>query len=536
MLWPMSDVDALSDRYVGELAAADPCLAAMMGISGHDGELTDYGPDGFAARRELAARTLTELDSLTVDSDGARRAATVLRERLTIDLARADAGITDADLNSIDSPPQRLRQAIEVVGDGPELHSRVAAIPGALAGLRQTLDRARQDGRVSARRQVVNCARQSEEFADYLLTRQTDSEDARAALADFAAYLRTELAPAAPTRDAVGRDRYALEARDHLGSTVDLAETYAWGWDELADIESRMARIGQRILPGEPLPAALAALDADPAHRIAGADRYQAWIQELADKAIADLDGTHFDIPEPLRRLDCRVPTSNTGIYYLAPAEDLSRPGTVWWSVTDDEMVTWSTPSAMYHEGAPGHHLQLGRNVLNTRTLNRFQRMSAELHVAHSEGWGLYAERLMDELGYYELPAYRMGMLAGGQQIRAARVIIDIGLHLELTIPNGTGFHEGERWTPALAAEFLKDRCGSMGGPEFVRYQVDRYLGYPGQAIAYKVGERAWLRAREEARARQGSRFDLRTFHSTALDLGPMGLDLLATELTRLLT
>jgi uncharacterized protein (DUF885 family) len=190
----------------------------------------------------------------------------------------------------------------------------------------------------------------------------------------------------------------------------------------------------------------------------------------------------------------------------------------------------------MFHEGAPGHHLQLGLNVLNTRTLNRFQRMSAELHVGHSEGWGLYAERLMDELGYYELPAHRMGMLAGGQQLRAARVIVDIGLHLELDIPRGVGFHDGERWTPELAVEFVLGRSGSIGGEEFARYQVDRYLGLPGQAIAYKVGERAWLAAREAARARQGSRFDLRTFHRTALDLGPMGLDLLTTELARLLT
>jgi uncharacterized protein (DUF885 family) len=190
----------------------------------------------------------------------------------------------------------------------------------------------------------------------------------------------------------------------------------------------------------------------------------------------------------------------------------------------------------MFHEGVPGHHLQLGLNVLNTRTLNRFQRLSAELHPGHGEGWGLYAEKLMDELGYYELPAHRMGMLAGGQQLRAARVIVDIGLHLELDIPRGVGFHDGERWTPELAVEFVLGRSGSIGGEEFARYQVDRYLGLPGQAIAYKVGERVWLAAREAARARQGSRFDLRTFHRTALDLGPMGLDLLTTELERLLT
>ncbi|MBB5889734.1 DUF885 domain-containing protein [Kutzneria kofuensis] len=541
----MSDVDALSDRYVGHLAAADPCLAAMMGIAGHDGELTDYGPDGFAARHELAERTLAELAATPVNSDSERRAAAVLRDRLEIDLARSVAGYVDADLNTVDGPPQRLRQAIEVLDQGErtvvaDMRSRLAGIPEALAGLRESLERGRQQGRVSAVRQVVNTARQSKEFADYLGTLppayRAETERAGDALVEFASYLTDVLAPAAPVRDAVGRERYALEARNFLGSEIDLLETYEWGWQELARLEAEMREVGAQIRPGEPLPAVLAALDADPAHRVAGAEQFRAWIQELADKAIADLDGTHFDIPEPLRRLDCRVPGSNTGIYYLAPAEDLSRPGTVWYSVTEDEPSTWAVPSVMFHEGAPGHHLQLGLNVLNTRTLNRFQRLSAELHVGHGEGWGIYAERLMDELGYYELPAHRMGMLAGGQQLRAVRVIVDIGLHLELPIPAGAGFHDGAVWTPDLAFEFVRDRSGSMGGAEFARFQVDRYLGLPGQAIAYKVGERVWLAARAAAQARQGSRFDLRTFHSTALDLGPMGLDLLTSELATLLT
>jgi len=542
---PVNPVDELSDRYVGQLAATNPCLAAMMGIAGHDGELTDYGPDGFAVRHELAERTLAELAAVPLGSDAERRAAAVLRERLEIELARFAAGYVEADLNTIDSPPQLLRQAIEVLDQGEQtvvadMRSRLAGIPEALAGLRVTLERGRQQGRVSAVRQIVNCARQSKEFADYLDTLpgryRAETERAGAALLEFASYLTETLAPAAPVRDAVGRERYALEARNFLGSDIDLLETYEWGWRELARLEAEMRAVGSHIRPGEPLPAVLAALDADPAHRSAGAGQFRDWIQELADKAIADLDGVHFDIPEPLRRLDCRVPGSNTGIYYLAPAEDLSRPGTVWYSVTEEQPATWSVPSVMFHEGAPGHHLQLGLNVLNTRTLNRFQRLSAELHVGHSEGWGLYAEQLMDELGYYELPAHRMGMLAGGQQLRAARVIVDIGLHLELSIPHGAGFHDGSPWTPELAVEFVRDRSGSIGGEEFARFQVDRYLGLPGQAIAYKVGERAWLAARAAAQSRQGSRFDLRTFHKTALDLGPMGLDLLTTELARLLS
>jgi uncharacterized protein (DUF885 family) len=356
---------------------------------------------------------------------------------------------------------------------------------------------------------------------------------ASAALAEFAEFLTGTLAARAPERDALGADRYRLGVRDFLGTELDLAETYAWGWEELARIEAEMAVAAAEIAPGEPLPAVLAALDADPAYRVVGAEAFRGWIQELADRAIADLDGAHFDIPEPLRRIECRIPPVESGIYYLAPAEDLSRPGTVWWTVGDPsaEIVTWTVPTTMFHEGVPGHHLQLGVTALNPR-LNRFQRLSSERHPGHGEGWGLYAERLMDELGHYRDPAHRLGMLAGGQRFRAARVVLDIGLHLELPIPAGAGFHEGERWTPELGLEFLRSRKGPDTDAA-VAFEIDRYLGRPGQAIAYKLGEKVWLEAREAARRRAGSAFDLKEFHRRALDLGPMGLDRLRAELAR---
>lgn len=547
----MTALDDLADRYVDEFAALDPCLAAIMGISGQDARLTDYGPDGVAARAELARRTLAELARTPVEGDAGRVAAAVLRERLEVDVAVDEAGVREEFLDTTDGPVQRLRTAIELLDQGKATDwdavcARVAALPGVLGGLRVTLERACGRGRVAARRQVVRNARECREVPAYLaelagrygegpLRGPLDAAvaSASAALGEFAAFLAGELAGRAPERDALGAERYRLGVRDFLGTDLDLKETYAWGWEELARIEAEMADAAGRILPGEPLPAVLAALDADPAHRIAGAEAFRAWIQELADRAIADLDGVHFDIPEPLRRIDCRIPPVESGVYYLAPAEDLSRPGTVWWTVEDPsaDIVTWSVPSTMFHEGAPGHHLQLGVTTLNP-VLNRFQRLSSELHPGHCEGWGLYAERLMDELGHYRDPAHRLGMLAGGQQFRAARVILDIGLHLELEIPAGTGFHEGERWTPELGFAFLRAHKGP-DPDSVVAFEIDRYLGRPGQAIAYKLGEKIWLEAREAARRRAAAGFDLKEFHRRALDLGPMGLDLLRAELAR---
>ncbi|MEO3824391.1 DUF885 domain-containing protein [Actinomadura sp. B10D3] len=548
----MTELDELADRYVEEFAALDPCLAAQMGIAGQDARLTDYGPDGFAARAELSRRTLAELRGAGAGAGEAGRvAAAVLRERLEVEVALDEAGVREGSLDTIDGPVQRLRMAVELLDRGAgtdweAVHGRLRALPAALAGLRVSLERACGRGSVAARRQVLRSARECGDIRAYLVDlagRYGDGplagalgEAARAAsqaLAEFASFLSGELAARAPERDALGADRYRLGVRDFLGTELDLAETYAWGWEELARIEAEMAAAAAEILPDAPLPAVMAALDADPAHRIGGAEAFRDWIQGLADRAIADLDGMHFDIPEPLRRIECRISPVEAGVYYLAPAEDLSRPGTVWWTLEDPsaDVVTWTAPTTMFHEGVPGHHLQLGVTTLNP-ALNRFQRLSSELHPGHSEGWGLYAERLMDELGHYRDPAHRLGMLAGGQRFRAARVILDIGLHLELPIPAGTGFHEGERWTPELGWEFLRARKGPDPDAA-VAFEIDRYLGRPGQAIAYKLGEKVWLEAREEARRRAGADFDLKEFHRRALDLGPMGLDRLRAELAR---
>jgi uncharacterized protein (DUF885 family) len=151
----------------------------------------------------------------------------------------------------------------------------------------------------------------------------------------------------------------------------------------------------------------------------------------------------------------------------------------------------------------------------------------------HGEGWALYAERLMDDLGYLADPADKLGML-DAQGFRAARVVVDIGMHLELEIPrdNPFGFHPGERWTPELGLEFMRQHCRMEDS--FIRFEVNRYLGWPGQAPSYKVGERIWLQAREDAKARHGSAFDLKEFHRGALDLGSIGLDPLRAALERL--
>ena len=201
----------------------------------------------------------------------------------------------------------------------------------------------------------------------------------------------------------------------------------------------------------------------------------------------------------------------------------------MWWSVEPVREVfsTWRETTVVYHEGVPGHHLQIATAVYQRDSLNDFQRLLAGTS-GHAAGWALYAERLMRELGYLDDDPLLLGML-DAQLFRAARVVVDIGMHLELEIPAGTGFHEGERWTPDLGLEFLLTRTVSES--KHSADEIDRYLGWPGQAPSYKIGERVWIDGRDAARARHGDSFDPKKFHTEALQFGGMGLDPLATLL-----
>ena len=559
---PQTDVDRISDEYVRAVAAASPMTAIYLGYPAAPG-LDDLSPLGLDRRHEVATRTLADLRSTDPGVDSGDLAREVIVERLEAESERFRSGWAHADLNVIASPVQELRMVFDLLPTGtPEdlaaLAERMWAVPGALAGYRASLLQAAGRGQVAAVRQVSQCARQCDVHAglgaapgyfaelgraggdvgpargDGALGRElaVAAEAADAAYAELGVFLRQELAPLAPTQDAVGRERYEIGSRDHLGATLPLEETYAWGWEEFLGIERELREVAARICDGGP-EAAAEVLDADPRHRVHGQDGLQRWLQELSDRAVTELGRTHVDMAEPVRRLDCRIapPGGPIGAYYIGPSDDFSRPGSMWWSVDPhrEEFPTWREVSVVYHEGVPGHHLQIATAVHCRDQLNDFRRLLAG-PSAYSEGWALYAERLVRELGYLDDDGLLLGML-DEQLFRAARVVVDIGMHLQLAVPTGTGFHEGERWTPELGLEFLTTR--TVADPAHCRDEIDRYLGWPGQAPAYKVGERVWLAGREAARRHHGASFDLKAFHTAALRLGGMGLDPLARQLSR---
>jgi uncharacterized protein (DUF885 family) len=344
---------------------------------------------------------------------------------------------------------------------------------------------------------------------------------AASAYGRLAEFLEQDLAPSAVEEDAVGRDVYALQSRRFLGAVIDLDETYEWGIEELARMVAEQEAVASEILPGASVDEAVAHLEADPARKLVGTEALRRWMQETSDRAVAELGATQFDIPDEIRTLECMIaPTQEGGIYYTGPSDDLARPGRMWWSVPEGvtEFDTWREKTTVYHEGVPGHHLQIGQAVVNRGQLNTWRRQLAGTS-GHAEGWALYAERLMEELGYLDDPADRLGML-DGQRMRAARVVLDIGVHLGKPRPDGAG-----AWTGDYAFEFMGANVNMPD--EFVRFEVHRYLGWPGQAPSYKVGQRIWEQLRDEVRRRQGDAFDIRRFHSRALALGGVGLDTL---------
>ena len=552
----MSTIDEIAEQYVNEVIILDPITDTEVGIAGQDHRLNDLSPEGFAALAELDRRTVARLLATQATTEREKVAKAAMLERLGLAVEAYDAGDKTSALNVLVSPMHSVREVFDLMPtEGEQAHRdialRMAAVPAAYAGWQVTLLAAAKNGRVAARRQVVECAKQAVEWSaaengfyaglvertgaqgETLAQLTEAAEAARAATADLAVFLERDLLPLAPEQDAVGREQYTRASRYFLGAAIDLDEAYAWGWTEVKRLEAEMARVADQIVPGGTLDEAVAALDADPARQIHGRDNLREWMQAYADRVIADLNGTHFDIPEPARRIECMLaPTSSGGIYYTGPSEDFSRPGRMWWSVPEgvENFATWSEVSTVHHEGVPGHHLQVAQAVLEKEQLNRWQRLMCWVS-GHGEGWALYSERLMEELGYLTDPGNLLGML-DGQMLRAVRVVLDLGVHLRLPIPAGTGWREGEVWDAEIAWEFLRAHVRTE--EQMLRFELNRYLGWPGQAPSYKLGERLWLQAREDAKVRKGADFDLKEFHSQALALGSLGLDPLREALARL--
>ncbi|WP_175499945.1 DUF885 domain-containing protein [Streptomyces sp. CC77] len=552
----------VADAYVDALVELDPVTGTYLGVQESHALLPDYSPAGQEELAVLARETLARLDAAErlpgADTDVERRCARLLRERLTAELAVHEAGEGLRTVSNIHSPAHSLRMAFTVTPTGTRddwsaVAERLRAVPAALDGYRESLALGLERDLPGGPRATATFVEQLtewaggaegnrrgwfEEFAaegpaDLRTELDTAARGATAAVAELRDWMRDVYAPAVKDApDTVGRERYARWSRYHNGTDLDLDEAYAYGWEEFHRLLGEMRQEADKILPGSGPWEALAHLDVHGQH-IEGAEETRAWLQGLMDEAIEALDGTHFELADRVRKVESRIapPGSAAAPYYTGPSEDFSRPGRTWLPVDGEtRFPVYDLVSTWYHEGVPGHHLQIAQWVHVADRLSRYQATVGQVS-ANSEGWALYAERLMDELGFLPDPERRLGYL-DAQMMRACRVIVDIGMHVEMEIPAHSPFHPGERWTPALAQRFYQQH--SSRPPAYVESEMVRYLSMPGQAIGYKLGERAWLLGREKARAAHGAAFDAKKWHMAALSQGSLGLDDLVDELSRL--
>jgi len=553
-----SPVFDLSDAYIDRLAALDPGMATSLGIPGSDHLMTDFSPAGHEARETLNRATLAKLDTLDQTQSRDRLAAGVLRNSLEMSerefaagehlrTIRVLAGDVDYARSVFDLMPTDTAEQWHTIAE------RMSRVAGAFSGMRETWRLGMQRKVVAPRRQVLAVAAMLEGWAGSptapgfftSLAEQAASvkdapldalraaaRDASGAMAETAAFLRDTYAPVADPRNGVGEDRHALARRRYLGMHVDSDDAYEWGFAEVQRLDAEIRSCAAEIKPGATLDEVRNFLDNESKEAVEGEENLRQWLQNLMDEAMEFLiSNGHFDIPADIRTIEAKIspPGGAAAQYYMAPSEDLSRPGSTWYPANGrTRFPLWSEPTTAYHEGVPGHHMQIGMAIVNREKLSRFQRN--EFVSGHGEGWALYAERLMDEFGFLARPEYRLGFLYA-QAFRAARVVVDIGMHCEKKIPKDWSWHAGESWTPELALEFLSAR--SSNDEAFNRSEIDRYLGWPAQAISYKLGERVWLALRDEARAKHGANFDLRAWHTYALDLGNLGLELFKSEMAR---
>lgn len=552
----------VADAYVDELIALDPITGTYLGVKESDSRLPDTSPAGQEALARLARTTLARLDEAErrpgADSEAERRCGRLLRERLTAELAVHDAEEGLRSVGNLHTLPHQIREIftvtpMETEEDWAVIAERLRAVPAAFEGYRASLE-------LGLDRKLFAAPRPTATFIGQLTEWTGEAGDGRGWFEEFAAdgpeALRADLDTAARAATAsvtslrdwmrdvyapaiegapetVGRERYARLSRYFNGTDLDLDEAYAYGWAEFHRLLAEMRTEAEKILPGAATPwVALAHLDEHGTH-IEGVEEVRIWLQELMDEAIEALDGTHFELAERVRRVESHIapPGGAAAPYYTAPSEDFSRPGRTWLpTMGDTRFPVYDLVSTWYHEGVPGHHLQLAQWAHVAENLSRYQ-ATVGIVSANAEGWALYAERLMDELGFLTDPERRLGYL-DAQMMRALRVIVDIGMHLELEIPADSPFHPGERWTPDLAQEFYDAHCSRP--TDFVASEMTRYLTIPGQAIGYKLGERAWLLGRENARRRHGDAFDAKAWHMAALSQGSLGLDDLVDELSKL--
>jgi uncharacterized protein (DUF885 family) len=342
----------------------------------------------------------------------------------------------------------------------------------------------------------------------------------RPAVERYRDVLRDEVAPHARPDERCGLthlpdgdEAYAKLARFFTTTDRSPEEIHETGLRQVAALEEEYRTLGPQVVGTDDVQAIFAALRDDPKLHHTSGDEIVADSKTAMAKARAVMGDWFGRLPQS----DCDVEATTSGAiaYYFAPPKDGSRGGVFFMNVSDPEgWGRYEIENTSYHEGIPGHHLQLAISA-ELDDVPEFRKRS--FIAAYGEGWGLYTERLADEMGLYSSPLDRVGMLSA-DSMRACRLVVDTGMH-------------ALGWSRQQAVDYMLANSPMRAG--HIGAEIDRYAVTPGQALSYMIGRLEIQRIRREAEARQGDAFDIKAFHDAVLDSGPMPLGLLDTHVAR---
>lgn len=520
------NIKQIADNFTKKLCALNPLLASEEGFSQYDDSIGDLSPKTAAENADLAREVLTQIKQANVVSSNDQLCADVLSEYCKTLVDEYETNDWVRGINVITNPLDAIHSSCYNIATSSKFarekrEQKIRKIPTALETFKETLNFGVKNDCLPRQTQIAHIANNCEIYASDSLFLETPAKNS---FIDFGQYLNNEILPHSDANDYVGKEIYSRFASKHLGKEIDLHETYSWGWNEIANILKEIDLVIKDLNPGGTYVETIDKLNSDETLSANSPDELKIFLQNLLDESITQLDGKHFDIDPRLKTVEAHLiaESGSSAMYYSAPSDDFSRPGRTYYPVNSKQRFPlWEEVTTCYHEGLPGHHLQIGA-IKCMDDLSKFQSTFA-FNAGLGEGWALYAERLMVELGYNSNPAFVFGML-NASLFRATRVVMDIGLHCQFEIPNNAPelFPRGQTFNTDLSIEILEDVIGLDN--HFARDEVHRYLGWIGQAISYKIGERTIRDIRENEKRKLGTEFSLKDFHSRLLGYGHVGL------------
>ncbi len=542
-----SQIFILSKQFVCDYAKLKPYIGTAIGVYDYDNVWGDLSMSNVLNELDLIEKYKTKLDTEVKPTgdewhDYAIFALYDILKKMTLDIKNHAYYY---DLNTLDCTFHTLISTLidtmktDSVTDWQNILSRLDKFDLAFVQYSQRLYQGVTSNYKIARRQIMAVISQTQDlitsFGKELIAKvpqQFNKElidkinNAKLkTLTNFLLFLQTKYLPLATDNDAVGHDRYVHYAKSYLGKDIDLLQTYNDGFANILTLQEEIKRVSHEINPNlDLISVRQLAENNETAPNIT---EFIKLMQNVQNDAIQKLE-PYFNIPPEAKIIEIKEsPFDRLNTYYYPPTDNFTRRGIIFYKKEANKPIPiMNEISTAYHEGFPGHHLQLSIQVANKDKLSDISRLMTN-YSGYPEGWALYVEYFMYEMNFYSKPEYVLGMLYNSM-MRACRIVIDIGLHLELKIPDNFYFNSGKKWNYDLGVNMLTSIAGLS--VNYAKAEMTRYCGIPGQAISYKIGEQI-IRNLREKYMNNVPNAKLKDFHQLILSKGCQPLRKLETDI-----